>query len=185
MSYDIAFLRCSDEERTPESVRQRLNEISGREDSAESVETPLTAEQWKAMAAVVADLLALDPYLKSGDSENNRSPGMWISSDDDNCRIPDIDVGYESSSTWFSYSSSSDIFDQIQRVIAVFDRHGYVAYDFQTDDIISPDETEDLGAGFDNTKRRVVTELESRGEIVIKASLSVAVKKKLPWWHFW
>jgi hypothetical protein len=130
-------------------------------------------------------VVALDPLLKNGRSTNTGSTGYWISSDDNRCRIPNIDVGYERSLLSFSYSADPEIFERVRPVIRIFEKHGYVAHDAQASIILSANYVPlKLADGFSATRDQVINGLRALGEVVIGMSPTPKAKRK-PWWHFW
>ena len=113
-------------------------------------------------------------------ADDGFSSGCWIGSENDDCPIPNIELGVASGMVAISYSSSSDTLRQLDPVLRVFRRHGYVAYDPQADALVQDaDDLSQADARFASTKSDVVSRLQSDGETV------VGQPTKKPWWRFW
>jgi hypothetical protein len=69
----------------------------------------------------------------------------------------------------FSYSADPKVaFAEALRAVAIFERHGYTAYDPQTDSLVSAKEGVALGqASFAATRDAVVRQMQERGETVL------------------
>lgn len=159
MSYDIYILRLSG---TDDPLKQ-AREVS----QALTTRLEPSAEEDDRRTKLVADIVALHPSLRIDPFKQGLSYGCVVYSEDPDCAVPDIFVGIEDATVSFSYSADhSRIFPELQRVIAVFELHGYVAYDPQTDRLLSSS-MEPSASSFLATRSAVIGSMEARGETVI------------------
>src|SRR5262245_20757956 len=165
MSYDIVMLRLAGTGEALKRTRERLEALARRVERGEGPET--NAEEDGRRARLTADLVALHPSLRIDPDNSGFSYGCVVCSEDPDCAVPDIFIGIELATVSFSYSADhSRIFPELQRVIAVFERHGYVAYDGQTDRLLSSS-AEPSASSFLATRSAVIGSMEARGETVI------------------
>lgn len=167
MSYNIDFLRIPGIKDPLEEVEEVLEERGEQEERSEEP-TPSEAEDQRRQK-LVDDLLALSPALRMEPYDGGFSYGCVITTDDESCPIPEIYIDIDSAFTSFSYSADFELmFDGIGKLLPVFYRHGYVAYDPQSETILEPDD--DLTASTNTataTREAVADMLEQRGEIVL------------------
>ncbi len=128
MSYDICLFRPTGSD----DLLQQATAILEKGDSAPS------AELDQIRLALVEDLKALHPAIQVQNSQKGFSHGCWLESGEVDCGIPYVEIGV---STGFMsgpyFRESNQIFLRFQRVLEIFEKHGYVAYDPQLDEILS------------------------------------------------
>lgn len=165
MSYDIDLLRLSG---TGDRLAQARALTKALFDKEERGERPMpSAEEDLRRTALAADLVALHPSLRMEPSPNGFSDGCVIDSDDPDCDIPAIEIGIDKALITFSYAADAPrIFAALQPVIAVFERHGYVAYDPQSDSLLSGQVTPSA-ASFLRTKSQIFQQLEAQADFLI------------------
>jgi len=165
MSYDIDMLRLSGTGEPLKQARELIEALTRRDERGEG-STP-SAEEDSRRAKLTADLVALHPSLRMDPDNGGFSYGCVVYCEDPDCAVPDIFIGIEQATVSFSYSADhSRIFPELQRVIAVFERHGYVTYDCQTDRLLSSS-AEPSASSFLATRSAVIGSMEARGETVI------------------
>ena len=165
MSYDIDMLRLSGTGEPLKQARELIEALTRRDERGEG-STP-SAEEDSRRAKLTADLVALHPSLRMDPDNGGFSYGCVVYCEDPDCAVPDIFIGIEQATVSFSYSADhSRIFPELQRVIAVFERHGYVTYDCQTDRLLSSS-AEPSASSFLATRSAVIASMEARGETVI------------------
>lgn len=167
LSYDIEMLQLSGAGDLLARVHAARNAEIQREEAGEDPVT--SAEKNERRAELTADLVALHPSLYSEPFDRGPSYGCFIRTDDPDCCIPDIDVGIDSAIVYFSYSADFErVLPELKRIIGVFERHGYTAYDRQTDNVVTSSSTFGQSASsFAETRDSVVREMQARGETVI------------------
>lgn len=159
MSYDIHMLRLS----TTGDVLQRARSLF-REREKEAEPAPENYDWRKGLAA---DLVALHPSLRMEPFDKGFPYGCVIDTDDPSCHVPYIEIGIDGGLVNFPYSANVDaVFTELQRVIAVFERHGCVAYDPQGDCVLTSAAPADPSS-FQATKNSVLEQLSQHGEHVI------------------
>ena len=111
----------------------------------------------------------MHPSLRVEPFDAGFSHGCSLGTDDRDCPVPYIDVGIGSGMVSFSYSADPKVaFAEALRAIAIFERHGYTAYDPQTDSLISAKAGAAHGqASFVATRDAVVRQMQERGETVL------------------
>jgi hypothetical protein len=126
-------------------------------------------EEDRKRSALAADLVALHPSLRVEPSDNGFSYGCSFETDDPECPVPYIYVRIGTGSVSFSYSADPKVaFREAFRAIAVFERHGYAAYDPQTESMLSSSQSAEPGeSSFRATRDAVVQQMRDRGEIVL------------------
>lgn len=183
MSYDIEFLRLAvpghllaEVHRVRNATIQREEEAARREEGLPQPIPTASAEQDERRAKLVADLVALHPSLYSAPFDKKPSYGFVIdTSDPERCHVPYIavgsyfDAGIDSASATFPYSANFElVLPELKRVIAVFERHGYTAYDRQIDAVLaSSSNLLESNASFLATRDEVVGQMLARGETVV------------------
>jgi hypothetical protein len=152
----------------PLAEAHRLRNELIRRDEQGIEETP-SAEKDERRAKLAADLVALHPSLHSAPLAKGPSYGCAILTDDPECPMPDIHIGIDTASVMFSYSADFQrVAPELRRVIAVFERYGYTAYDRQTDSIVTSSSSfGDSAASFAATRDSVVHQMQARGETVL------------------
>lgn len=159
MSYDIEMLRL------PETG-DRLAQARAAH-KAEQI--PPSPDEDEKRARLVADLIALEPSLYSAPYDKGASYGCVVTTDDSACHLPYIEIGIGRALVQLSFSADADVaFPELERVIEVFERHGYVAYDPQTDSLLvsSPGFIQSRSS-FASTRDGVVAQMQDRGETVV------------------
>jgi len=165
MSYDIEILRLSGTGDPLKEAREVREALTTRYE--QGLGPKPNAEEDDRRAKLTADLVALHPSLRIDPFDRGLSYGCVVYSEDPDCAVPDIFVGIEDATVSFSYSADhSRIFPELRRVIAVFEQHGYVAYDPQTDRLLSSS-AEPSASSFLATRSAVIASMEARGETVI------------------
>ena len=133
------------------------------------------------------DLLALHPSLYSAPFDKGSSFGSVVDTRDyDECCVPLIYVEIDSAIVTLPYSANFErILPELKRVIGVFERHGYTAYDRQIDAILtSSSNFLQSGSSFATTRDEPVQQMLSRGETVIGGTgglIGKPTEKKHPW----
>jgi len=123
MSYDIQMLRLSETGDRLKQAREVLQALAAREKRGERPRP--SAEEDDRRTKLAADLMALHPSLRMDPDKPGFSYGCAIISEDGSCFVPDIFIGIEDATVNFPYSADhSRVFPELQRVIAVFERHG-------------------------------------------------------------
>lgn len=177
MSYDLELVRLAgDGDRLAEARRAREAVLLGEQ---RGEEPEPSREKDERRARLAADLAALDPSLYVEPSARGPSYGCSIVTDDPDCPMPSIDIGVDEAIVTFPYSVDfGRIAPRLRRVLAVFESHGYVAYDRQSDSIVtSASDFEAQAASFQATKDSAIGEMQARGETVLDAPA--------PAKHFW
>jgi len=165
ISYDIDMPRLSGMGDPRAQAREARQALTARIERGEGPRS--SAEEDHRRAKLAADLVALHPSLRIDPYDQGMSDGCAIYSEDPDCAVPGIFIEIECATVSFSYSSDHRrIFPELRRVIAVFERHGYVAYDPQTDRLLSSS-AEPSASSFVATRSAVVASMEARGETVI------------------
>jgi hypothetical protein len=165
VSYDIDMLRLSGTGDLLVQARALTEELFLKEERGERP-TP-SAEDDLRRTALAADLVALHPSLRMEPSPQGFSHGCAIDTDDPDCEIPAIEIGIDTALVSFSYSADADrIFAALQPIIAVFARHGYVAYDPQSDSLL-PAHATPSAASFLRTRSQVFQQLEAQADFLI------------------
>jgi len=155
-------------------------------DQRQEAPTP-SAEKDQDRARVVSDLLALHPSLYSAPFDKGSSFGSVVDTrDDDECCVPLIYVEIDSAMVTFPYSADFErILPELKRVIEVFERHGYTAYDRQIDAILtSSSSLLQSGSSFATTRDEAVQQMLARGETVIGGTgglIGKPTEKKHSW----
>jgi hypothetical protein len=183
LSYDIEFLRLSGSGNLLAQVHQardaaiRLEEEAGSRQEALPEPIPSTsAQEDERRAKLVADLVALHPSLYSAPFSTGPSYGFVVDTHDPHqCPVPYIAVGpyigmgIDGASTSFPYSADFQlVLPELKRVIEVFERHGYTAYDRQIDAVVTASSSFlDTNSSFVTTRDEVVGQMLARGERVI------------------
>jgi hypothetical protein len=167
VSYDIEMMRLSQPgDLLAQAHRVRKEEIRRDEEGVDAVPSP---EKDESRAKLVADLIALHPSLYSEPHQDGPSYGCEILTDDHECCVPYIVIRIDDALVSFSYAADFElVLPELKRVIGVFERHGYTAYDPQTDSIVTSGSTfRENAASFAATRDSVVRQLQARGEIVL------------------
>ena len=174
MSYDILFVR-------PSGGADVLAEVRTLADSEfdEETESEPSEDADRRRKTLVNELLALHPSLTM--ESDDFSTGCWVGSDADECPLPSIEVGVDSGMVSLPYSTNTEEgFSAIEPIVTVFARHGYAAYDPQTDSLIDLRYMEAAKTQHAETAEAVVSQLQSHGESVISPR-----PLGKPWWAFW
>jgi hypothetical protein len=160
LSYDIMLYRLSG---TADLLAQARARREGPEEQTPSVEKD------RERAKLVADLLALDPSLYSRPSHKGPSFGLGIYTTDLECPVPLIEIDIDDAIVTFPYSADFErIRPELTRVIKVFERHGYTAYDPQIDAILTSSSSFlESASSFATTGHDAVRHMQARGETVI------------------
>ena len=176
MSYDIIFVRVGS---APDRLA-RARELAESEFDEET-ESPPSTEATARRRALIDDLLKLHPSLRYF-PDHDEAHGGYVDVDEVEGPIPPIHLGIDSGMVAVPNEAGATALQSILPVIDVFARHGYVAYDEQTDSLI--DHAEDLTsalARFTGASVGVVNELRPRGETAIEPTRP----QRRPWWRFW
>lgn len=174
MSYDITFVYAAPGTDALAEVRRR----SQLEDPESDEPAPSEADHVR-RRALVADLLALHPTLRMVPNPKLGFERGCSIGGDDGCPFPDIHLGVWEADVCVPYSNHPSVLHSLDALCAVFARHGYIAYDPQTDDLFS---VEEAIRQFGGTQAAVREALTARGEKIIYPA-SEAPKR--PWWRFW
>ena len=176
MSYDVNFYYVADASDRTAEARRLYFDHTERE--------PYPKEQSRRQR-VVDELLAFHPTLKCEPDDRGFAYGCSVWSEDDECEMMPVDFGVDKAFVSFSYSADPEfIFELLNRIIAVFERHGYAAFDGQVDDVITADGSLVQSAGeFTRTFHTVVSHIEGMGETIIPPVRTH--RKAKPWWKFW
>jgi hypothetical protein len=167
LSYDIEMLRLSGPgDPLTQAHRARDAAILRDQRGLEQTSSP---EEEEGRARLAADLVALHPSLFSVPFDKGPSYGCLVTTDDPECRIPDIDIHVDSAIVSFPYSADFDaILPELRRVIEVFKRHGYTAYDRQIDAIVSSSASfQASGSSFTLSRDTALEQMWARGETVV------------------
>lgn len=166
LSYDIEMMRLSGPGDPLAQARRAREEAIRREN--EGIEVVSDPRKDEDRAKLAADLVALHPSLYSEIFPRGASYACAILTDDRECPIPDIDIGIDVAFVTFSYSADFHrVAPELRRIIAVFERHGYTAYDRQTDSIVTSSSSfGDSEDSFTATRNSVVSQMQVRGETV-------------------
>jgi hypothetical protein len=129
MSYDIFFFQPNGPKDLIKQAHANL-----QHDPAKP-----SAERDELRRALVDDLLALHGSLRMDSGSQGFSLGCSVASFDINadCDIPDLNIGVSTAQVSISYSADPSMSDPIERILRIFEDHGYVAYDPQQDTILS------------------------------------------------
>jgi hypothetical protein len=130
---------------------------------------------------LVADLLKLDPFLRMKPDRRGLAYGCWVGSESGEGDIPGIDLGVNDAFVSFSYSADEDfVGTAMNRIMKLFNRHGYLAYDHQRDCLLSTKGDAQAGVKkLHEIRDRVLDDLEALGETII-VPLRPARKKQQP-----
>lgn len=136
---------------------------------AEEAEPQPSEEEDRRRAALAVELVTLHPSLRVQPFDDGFSYGCVLETGDPACPIPYVDVGLGRGTVSFSYSSDPKAaFREAFRVIAIFERHGYTAYDPQTQSVLSSSGSAQLGeSSFLATRDTVMRQMRERGETVL------------------
>ena len=175
MSYDIMLYRLS-------GTADRLAQARERRETREEP----SAEKDRDRGKLVSDLLTLHPSLFSAPFDKGPSFGCAVDTGDPECCVPLIEIGIDDAIVTFPYSADFErIRPELKRVIEVFERHGYTAYDPQIDAILSSSSNFlQSASSFATTGREAVQHMLARGETVIGGTgelIGAASKKKRSW----
>jgi hypothetical protein len=164
MSYDIEFLRFDPDKKTIEDVLRRRDEIIDLQKDDDNLFPPSDHEDQHRLA-LVNNLRQLHSSLKMVPGVRGFSQGCWIESTDSNFWFPYLDIGIGRGFMSFSYSAPASIFQTVFQIIAVFEKHGYFAWDPQTDSrVSSTDVLTQSRDRFEQTRGRVIDWIQSQGE---------------------
>jgi hypothetical protein len=160
LSYDIMLYRLSGTEDPLAQVHAR------RQRQGEP--TP-SADKDRERAKLVTDLLALHPSLFSAPFDKGPSFGCGVDTTDPECCVPLIEIGIDDAIVTFPYSANFErIRPELKRVIEVFERHGYTAYDRQIHAILTASSSfRESASSFATTGHEAVQQMLARGEIVV------------------
>lgn len=127
MSYDLYLLRKDEVDDDPNAAYERLEELEEREP------TPAEEEQLRRLAA---DLQAASPGLDV--TEVGR--GFALQLGYGSARPVVIDIGADEIMMSWSYGAedAGPALEEVRRYLPVFERHGYVAYDPQLEQLFDP-----------------------------------------------
>jgi hypothetical protein len=130
--------------------------------------------------ALVADLLLLHPSLRMEPHyRHGFSYGCWVGSREGDCPYPDIEIGVRQAFVPVSYANDPHLLELVDAICAVFARHGYFAYDPQTDALWS---MPDAMRRFECTRDAVVQKIGDLGETVVPRAKP---EPRRHWWRFW
>jgi hypothetical protein len=175
LSYDIMLYRLS-------GTGDRLAQARERRETREEP----SAEKDRDRGKLVSDLLTLHPSLFSASFDKGPSFGCAIDTTDPECCVPLIEIGIDDAIVTFSYSADFErIRPELKRVIEVFERHGYTAYDPQIDAILTSSSSfRQSASSFATTGHDAVQHMLARGETVIGGTgelIGAPSKKKHSW----
>jgi shikimate kinase len=177
LSYDIELYRLSGAGDLLAQVRERRQR--------QEEPTP-SAEKDQDRAKLAADLVALHPSLYSAPYDKGPSFGCVVDATDLECPVPLIYIDIDDAMVTFPYSANFErILPELKRVIEVFERHGYTAYDRQIDAILtSSSSLLESASSFATTGAEAVQQMLARGETVIGGGgeLIGAPTEKKPSW---
>jgi len=167
LSYDIDFLRLSGTGDLAEEAKKIREANAMLEENGEGPKPDRGEDERR--HALITDLLTLSPSLRMEPYDKGFSYGCVVTADGSGCHIPDIYIGIGSGFITFPYSADFDnIFPEVRRVVAVFAKHGYVAYDPQTETLLtSPEDFGQSASAAQSTRDTLLRTLQERGEIVI------------------
>lgn len=132
MSYDIKLFYLAGD-------RDPLSQ--GRDVWTERKEPAPNPEEEARRRVLVEDLLTLHPTLVMTPDERGFSHGCWVGSDDSECDILTVRLNVDRAYVSFSYFDNPDrTFPSVQKIVRVFERHGWAAYDPQRESLISADD---------------------------------------------
>jgi hypothetical protein len=145
-----------------------------------------SAEKDQDRAKLAADLVALHPSLYSAPYDKGPSFGCVVDTTDLECPVPLIYIDIDDAMVTFSYSADFErILPELKRVIEVFERHGYTAYDRQIDAILnSSSSLLQSASSFATTRDEAVQQMLAHGETVIGGTgglIGAASEKKRSW----
>jgi hypothetical protein len=160
LSYDIMLYRLSG---TGDPLAQARERGQSREEPTPS------AEKDQRRARLATDLLALHPSLYSAPFDKGPSFGCGIDTRDPECAVPLIEIDIDDAIVTFPYSANFErILPELKRVIEVFERHGYTAYDPQIDAVLTPSSNLlESASSFATTGVEAIQQMLARGETVI------------------
>jgi hypothetical protein len=171
-----------------------LYRLSGTEDPLAQVharrqrqgEPTPSAEKDRERAKLVTDLLALHPSLFSAPFDKGPSFGCGVDTTDFDCPVPLIEIGIDDAIVTFPYSADFErIRPELKRVIEVFERHGYTAYDRQIDAILTASSSfRESASSFATTRDEALEQMLARGETVIGGTgelIGAPSEKKRSW----
>jgi hypothetical protein len=146
--------------------RARDARISQDERGQEQTSSP---EEVERRAKLAADLVALHESLYVAPFDRGWSHGCVVDTDDPDCRIPYIEIDIDGGFVTFPYSADFEaLLPGLKRVIEVFERHGYTAYDRQTDTIVTSSVSfQESGDSFAAIRDAAVGQMRARGETVV------------------
>ncbi len=165
MSYDIDLFYL-------EADRDPL--AQGRDVHVEREGPSPNPEEEARRRLVVEDLLTLHPTLVMWPDERGFAYGCCVSSDDRACDILTVRLRVDRALVSFSYFDDPDrTFPSVQRIIRVFERHGWAAYDAQRDGLIAADD--EIGGQVSKfvrgTRDVVVVAIEGSGKVIVAPDL--------------
>jgi hypothetical protein len=111
---------------------------------------------------------------------------LSVDTTDPECCVPLIEIGVDDAIVTFPYSANFErILPELKRMIEVFERHGYTAYDPQIDAILSSSSSFlQSASSFGTTGREAVQQMLARGETVIGGTgelIGAPSEKKRSW----
>jgi len=177
LSYDINLYRLS-------GTGDLLAQVHERRLRQEEPTPSVKKDQDR--ARVINDLLALHPSLFSAPFDKGPSFGSVVDTRDPECCVPLIYIDIDDAFVTFPYSADFErILPELKRVIEVFERHGYTAYDRQIDAILTSSSSFlQSGYSFATTRDEAVQQILSRGETVIGGTgglIGKPAERKHPW----
>jgi hypothetical protein len=167
LSYDIEMLRLSGPDDLLTQAHRARDAAIQRDQRG--LEQTSSREEEEGRAKLAADLVALHPSLYTAPFDKGMSHGCVVTTDGSDCGIPYIEIGVDSAIVTFPYSADFEsLLPGLKRVIEVFERHGYTAYDRQTDTIVSSSASfQESGLSFAATRDEAVEQMLARGETVV------------------
>jgi hypothetical protein len=136
LSYDIEMLRLSGPgDSLTQAHRARDAAILRDQQGQEQTSSP---EEVERRAKLAADLVALHGSLYVAPFDRGWSHGCVVTTEEPDCCMPYIEIGVDGAIVNFSYSADPEaVLPGLKRVMEVFERHGYTAYDRHADTIVS------------------------------------------------
>jgi hypothetical protein len=177
LSYDIMLYRLS-------GTGDLLAQARARRQRHEEP-TP-SAEKDQDRAKIVTDLLVLHPSLFSAPFDKGASFGCVVDTTDPECCVPLIYIDIDDAIVTFPYSADFELIrPELKRVIEVFERHGYTAYDPQIGAILTASSSFlESASSFVTTGHEAVRQMLARGETVIGGTgrlIGAPSEKKRSW----